>query len=275
MPALRHARSWSSDSFRTSIQSGCASSPPCSAAASNASGSEESARRMPPADERLGTAHDSLAEVDLRLVEHDELTTLRSHAGARPSSRAGAGELSSRPGEKTCEEPARASPHTPRCPRGGGARRESSRARVQSRSRCCPAPRATRRRSRRGGAIPRYAAARPPPARRARPSRARSRRRTRRPRAGRADLALADDVVEPARDDRQQLVPPVVAERVVDLLEPLEIDEEHASEPSPRRPRPPAPSSSRWPNCVRWQAPSGRRAEPGARWCRAGDSSCA
>ncbi len=41
------------------------------------------------------------------------------------------------------------------------------------------------------------------------------------------DLALADDVVEPGRDDRQQLVPPVVAERVVDLLEALEIDEEH------------------------------------------------
>ena len=40
------------------------------------------------------------------------------------------------------------------------------------------------------------------------------------------ELALADDVVEPGRDDRQELVPPVMAERVVDLLEPLEIDEE-------------------------------------------------
>ncbi len=89
------------------------------------------------------------------------------------------------------------------------------------------------------------------------------------------DLALADDVVEPGRDDRQQLVPPVVAERVVDLLEPLEIDEEHGQslllailglqrlvEPLAEL-RPVGE-----PGQVVVQAPGGR-------WCRAGDSSCA
>ena len=75
MPVVRHARSWL-ERLLEHVPREVAHEPALLGGREERLRPEEAARRVAPANERLGTAHDPLAEIDLRLVLHDELAAL-------------------------------------------------------------------------------------------------------------------------------------------------------------------------------------------------------
>ena len=226
-------------------------------------GRDEPLGRVLPAQQRLDALDPLAVQGVLGLVVEEELVGALERPAEVAEHREPPGRRS-RAGRarRRRRRPCAPSPRTSRCRRSAAVPRCRCRATARARSRCWPRRRARHRRPRRGGAATRAAARR-------RPGLADAVHRGEQD--GELVAAEPGDGVplpqhrpEPRADLAEQLVAVAVAQSVVDLLEPVQVDQEHGDLALGAGGRGQRPGRAGRAAAPSWAARSGRRGWPGA-----------